>query len=83
MLTLEWLSRNTSCSQEVILAARGRISLVLLQVPGIRPAESLQPINATIKINLPGVGNNFQGHGMANASYRCELWTSGSAMHCL
>lgn len=62
---------DVTCSKEVILAAGALISPVLLQVSGIGPASLLASINATVQVDLPGVGQNLQDHGMVAASYEC------------
>jgi choline dehydrogenase len=63
---------NVTCSKEVILAAGALVSPVLLQVSGIGPASLLASINVTVQVDLPGVGMNFQDHGMVAAFYDCE-----------
>jgi len=69
----EFIRRNITCDKEVILAAGAVLSPVLLQVSGIGPAPILNDLNISAKINLPGVGQNFQDHGMVHAFYNCEF----------
>lgn len=63
---------NISCSNEVILAAGAIFSPTLLQVSGIGPASVLGSLNIQVKHNLPGVGANFQDHGMLHPIYTCK-----------
>ncbi|KAK4155418.1 GMC oxidoreductase-domain-containing protein [Chaetomidium leptoderma] len=57
------------CSKEVILAAGAIISPALLQVSGIGPADLLDELNVTVKVDLPGVGQNFQDHPTVGVFY--------------
>lgn len=68
------------CNKEVILAAGAIISPALLQVSGIGPAAVLKDLNVTVRINLPGVGQNFQDHAMVGAFYNCEPFLSVSSV---
>ncbi|KAL2133538.1 hypothetical protein VTI74DRAFT_2191 [Chaetomium olivicolor] len=61
--------REVFCKKEVILAAGAIISPVLLQVSGIGPADILKDLNVTVRVNLPGVGQNLQDHPMVGAFY--------------
>ena len=70
--TADGVSRNITCSKEVILAAGAIKSPVLLQVSGIGPAPILSSINVSVQIDLPGVGMNLQDHGMVGAFYNCK-----------
>ncbi|KAG4429642.1 hypothetical protein IFR05_014877 [Cadophora sp. M221] len=49
--------------KEVILAAGTIHTPQILQLSGIGPASLLQKANITVKVDLPGVGVNFQDHG--------------------
>lgn len=69
---------NVSCLNEVILAAGAIFSPTLLQVSGIGPESVLNSLNVPVKHDLPGVGANFQDHGMLHPVYSCKL-TSTSA----
>lgn len=60
---------NISCSNEVILAAGAIFSPTLLQVSGIGPESVLASLNVPVKLDLPGVGANFQDHGMLHPVY--------------
>ncbi|KAK3294061.1 GMC oxidoreductase-domain-containing protein [Chaetomium fimeti] len=61
--------RQVLCSREVILAAGAIISPALLQVSGIGPADPLNELNVPVKVDLPGVGQNFQDHPMVGVFY--------------
>jgi choline dehydrogenase-like flavoprotein len=63
---------NISCSNEVILAAGAIFSPTLLQVSGIGPQSVLASLNVPVKLDLPGVGANFQDHGMLHPVYSCK-----------
>ncbi|KAH6632595.1 hypothetical protein F5144DRAFT_513114 [Chaetomium tenue] len=67
--------RQVLCSREVILAAGAIISPALLQVSGIGPADLLNELGVPVKVDLPGVGQNFQDHPMVGVFYNCP-WTS-------
>lgn len=64
--------RNVSCSNEVILAAGAIFTPTLLQVSGIGPESVLNSLNVQVKSDLPGVGANFQDHGMLHPVYSCK-----------
>ncbi|KAK4035410.1 hypothetical protein C8A01DRAFT_38093 [Parachaetomium inaequale] len=61
--------RQVLCNREVILAAGAIISPALLQVSGIGPADLLNELKVPVKVDLPGVGQNFQDHAMVGAFY--------------
>ena len=48
--------------KEVILAAGSIHTPQVLQLSGIGPADLLKKANITVKVDLPGVGSNFQDH---------------------
>lgn len=49
-------------SEEIILAAGSYNSPYLLMKSGIGPAEELRAADITVKLDLPGVGQNLQDH---------------------
>ncbi|OLN87877.1 Pyranose dehydrogenase 1-like protein 1 [Colletotrichum chlorophyti] len=59
------IQRTVTTKREVILAAGAIQSPILLQVSGIGPEQVLESLNISVQIDLPGVGNNFQDHPMA------------------
>jgi choline dehydrogenase len=65
---------SITASQEVILAAGAIWSPTLLQVSGIGPTSVLQSLGITTLLDLPGVGNNLQDHGMVDAEYICKSY---------
>ncbi|KAH8884815.1 alcohol oxidase [Thozetella sp. PMI_491] len=63
-------TRNVvNCSGEVILAAGAVMSPVLLQLSGIGPRSVLEALHITVRVELPGVGQNLQDHAMVGAFY--------------
>ncbi|KXH40091.1 GMC oxidoreductase [Colletotrichum simmondsii] len=63
------INRTITTKREVILAAGAIQSPTLLQVSGIGPREVLESLNISVQIDLPGVGNNFQDHPMAQFGF--------------
>jgi choline dehydrogenase-like flavoprotein len=57
---------------EVILAAGAVHTPGILQRSGIGPNNILKAANITTKVDLPGVGQNFQDHPMGNLFYESE-----------
>lgn len=66
-------SSRVSASREVIMASGAIHTPTILQVSGIGPAYVLERLNITVQIELPGVGNNLQDHGMVGKDYDCSL----------
>ncbi|KAF4626283.1 hypothetical protein G7Y89_g11875 [Cudoniella acicularis] len=60
---------NVSCSREVILAAGAVHTPQILELSGIGDANILKNYNIPVKLNLPGVGNNFQDHPYVGVVY--------------
>ncbi|KAI6382365.1 hypothetical protein MCOR25_000665 [Pyricularia grisea] len=60
---------RVSAAREVIMASGAIHTPMILQVSGIGPASVLQKLNITVQIELPGVGNNLQDHGMVGENY--------------
>ncbi|GKT47336.1 oxygen-dependent choline dehydrogenase [Colletotrichum spaethianum] len=65
------INRTVATNKEVILAAGAIQSPVLLQISGIGPKKVLKSLNISVQIDLPGVGNNFQDHPMAQFPFEC------------
>ncbi|KAK3687827.1 hypothetical protein B0T22DRAFT_510753 [Podospora appendiculata] len=53
---------TVKASKEVILSAGTMHTPQLLQLSGIGPAGLLKKANIAVKVDLPGVGSNFQDH---------------------
>ncbi|KAK1982844.1 GMC oxidoreductase [Colletotrichum cereale] len=73
------INRTVTTNKEVILAAGSIQSPTLLQVSGIGPEEVLSSLKIPVQIDLPGVGNNFQDHPMAQFPFEysnSSLFTS-------
>lgn len=64
--------RTVLCSREVILAGGAIFSPVLMQLSGIGPATVLESLGIDVVIDLEGVGNNLQDHGMTSVLYNCK-----------
>lgn len=58
--------------REVIIAAGAAHTPQVLQRSGIGPRPVLEAAGAQVKVELPGVGENFQDHMNFGISYRCE-----------
>lgn len=63
---------DVASGKEVILASGAIHTPGILQRSGIGPADVLNAANIDIKVELPGVGQNFQDHPYTNLSYTCE-----------
>ncbi|KAK1640860.1 GMC oxidoreductase-domain-containing protein [Colletotrichum phormii] len=63
------INRTITTKREVILAAGAIQSPTLLQISGIGPRKVLESLNIYVQIELPGVGNNFQDHPMAQFGF--------------
>lgn len=64
---------DIASGEEVILASGAIHTPGILQRSGVGPADVLKAANVNIKVELPGVGQNFQDHPYTNLSYICEL----------
>ncbi|KAL1876497.1 hypothetical protein Daus18300_002741 [Diaporthe australafricana] len=60
---------NVSCSREIVLAAGAIFSPTILQLSGIGPEDVLRSLNVPLRVDLPGVGANFQDHAMLHPVY--------------
>lgn len=54
--------QTVSVKKEIILAAGVVGSPQVLMLSGIGPADVLQAVNISVKVNLPGVGQHLQDH---------------------
>ncbi|PGG98606.1 hypothetical protein AJ79_08810 [Helicocarpus griseus UAMH5409] len=79
---VQWVSRNDTelppqtvrARKEVILAAGTVHTPQILMLSGIGPAPLLKEANIDVKVNLPGVGSNFQDHSyIPSIFYQCKL----------
>ncbi len=58
-------TRQARAGKEVILAAGAFVSPKLLMLSGIGPAVHLKENGVTVRVDLPGVGQNLQDHNVA------------------
>lgn len=63
---------EVTSNEEVILAAGAIHTPGILQRSGIGSKDVLQAANITVKVELPGVGQNFQDHPYLSLSYSCR-----------
>ena len=63
---------KVSCSREVILAAGAVHSPQILELSGIGDPNILNEVSIPVKVNLPGVGANFQDHPLVGVFYYGE-----------
>lgn len=67
---------TVKAKKEVILAAGTIHTPHILQLGGIGPAALLKQAGVPVKVDLPGVGSNFQDHGYTpGVSFRCKSST--------
>ncbi|KAK0622712.1 hypothetical protein B0T14DRAFT_514323 [Immersiella caudata] len=64
-------STIVTARKEVVLAAGAIHTPQILQLSGIGPADLLQRAKIPVKVDLPGVGSNFQDHSYTDVSFRC------------
>lgn len=62
-------------NKEIILAAGALHTPGILQRSGVGPSDVLKAANIPVKVELPGVGQNFQDHDMAAFAYNCAYST--------
>lgn len=73
---------NIIAKKEVILAAGAIHTPQILQLSGIGPKEVLDEAGIDVRVELPGVGNNFQDHHyIPGIRYSCEF-SSGPVGSC-
>jgi choline dehydrogenase-like flavoprotein len=77
---VEWISRNDTevpaamvrARKEVILAAGAIHTPQVLMLSGIGPSALLKKAGIEVKVDLPGVGSNFQDHSyIPNIAFQC------------
>lgn len=67
-------------NKEVILAAGAIHTPGILQRSGIGPRDVLTAVKIGLKVELPGVGQNFQDHALLNVFYNCGLLLSRTVL---
>lgn len=67
--------RTVKARREVILAAGTIHTPQILQLSGIGPSAALKTAGIEVKVDLPGVGSNFQDHSyIPFIGYQCEYF---------
>ncbi|KAK3368632.1 hypothetical protein B0H63DRAFT_504369 [Podospora didyma] len=65
---VQFVSKSSHCktvvraTKEIVLSAGAIHTPQVLQLSGIGPAQLLKKANIPVRVNLPGVGSNFQDH---------------------
>lgn len=68
--------------REVIISAGSAHTPQVLQRSGVGPRHILEAAGAEVKVELPGVGENFQDHMNFAISYSCEFFErAGQSVH--
>ena len=67
---------TVKATKEVVLAAGAVHSPQILQLSGIGPKAVLKAANIEVKVDAPGVGNNFQDHPQVylTCNYTTDVW---------
>ncbi|KAF1972084.1 choline dehydrogenase [Bimuria novae-zelandiae CBS 107.79] len=67
---------TVKAKKEVVLAAGAVHSPQILQLSGIGPKAVLEAANIEVKVDAPGVGNNFQDHPQVYliCNYTTDVW---------
>jgi choline dehydrogenase-like flavoprotein len=63
---------TVKASKEVVLAAGAVHTPQILELSGVGPKEVLEAAGIDVKLDLPGVGNNFQDHPQAYLTCNCR-----------
>ena len=67
------VSTSVKATREVVLAAGALHSPQILQRSGVGPQQILESAHIPVKLDLPGVGQNFQDHPFASISATCNF----------
>jgi len=67
---------TVKAKKEVVLAAGAVHTPQILQLSGVGPKAILKAANIDVKLDAPGVGNNFQDHPQVfvNCNFTNDLW---------
>ncbi|KAL5388279.1 hypothetical protein PMIN06_005250 [Paraphaeosphaeria minitans] len=68
--------KTMKAKKEVVLAAGAVHTPQILQLSGIGPKAVLEAANISIKVDAPGVGNNFQDHPQVylTCNFTTDVW---------
>lgn len=78
---VQFLSLNDTTAKPVVVSARKEVIIAagtvhtpqILMLSGIGPRTALEDLGIPVKVDLPGVGSNFQDHSyIPSISYQCE-----------
>ena len=64
-------THDVIAKSEVIVCGGAFGSPQLLMLSGVGPASDLKALGITVELDVPGVGQNLQEHGMAPVAYEC------------
>lgn len=69
-------SYEVEVNEEVVLSAGAIHTPQVLQLSGIGPAKVLEAAGVDLRVDLPGVGANFQDHPIGpNIGFDCKFYT--------
>ncbi|KAF2690534.1 GMC oxidoreductase [Lentithecium fluviatile CBS 122367] len=76
------IKATVKASKEVVLAAGAVHTPQILQLSGVGPKEVLKAANIDLKLELPGVGNNFQDHPQAylTCNFTEDVWPNPATL---
>ncbi|KAF2455020.1 hypothetical protein BDY21DRAFT_289964 [Lineolata rhizophorae] len=63
---------EVKADKEVIVSAGSPHTPQVLQLSGIGPREWIEALGVEVRVELPGVGMNYQDHPMVNMLFNCE-----------
>lgn len=66
-------THDVTARREIVLAAGAIHSPQILQLSGIGPGRLLSDLGIEVKVDLPGVGYNFQDQPTMFLSFNCEF----------
>lgn len=88
---VQFVSLNSTTAEPVVVKARKEVIIAagsvhtpqVLMLSGIGPKAALEDLDIPVKVDLPGVGSNFQDHSyIPSISFQCECPSSSSPNMC-